>query len=240
MHSPFVFNFILDVLNNRQQFIPPAAIEQLRNELKNQNQQLLIEDLGAGSRISNTKQRSIAQLAHSAVKPKKYSQLLYRLVKKYNPETIIELGTSLGITTSYFAAAAPTAQVITIEGSKLIQQVAQSNFIQLGFQNILSVQGNFDDVLPSVIQQLPTVNLAYIDGNHRYQPTIDYFTQFLGKRDNNTILIFDDIHWSAEMERAWAEIQQHPAVGCTIDIFFLGFVFFRHEFKEQQHFIIRF
>ncbi len=240
MHSPFVFNFILDVLNNRQEYVPPDAIEQLRIELKKQKKQLVIEDLGAGSRISNTKQRTIAQLARTVVKPKKYSQLLYRLAKKYNPKTIVELGTSLGVTTAYLATAAPNAKVITIDGSSAIQQQAKKNFQQLNLQNIQSLHGHFNDVLPSVIQQLSSVNIAFVDGNHRYQPTIDYFKQFLNKTDNNTILVFDDIHWSAEMEKAWAEIQQHTAVRCTIDIFFLGFVFFRDEFKERQHFTIRF
>ncbi len=171
MHSPFVFNFILDVLNNRQEYVPPDAIEQLRIELKKQKKQLVIEDLGAGSRISNTKQRTIAQLARTVVKPKKYSQLLYRLAKKYNPKTIVELGTSLGVTTAYLATAAPNAKVITIEGSSAIQQLAQKNFQQLNLQNIQSLHGHFNDVLPSVIQQLSSVNIAFVDGNHRNQPT---------------------------------------------------------------------
>ena len=240
IHSPFVFNFILDVLNNRQKEFPPGEIAKLYEGLKNNNEQLEIEDLGAGSRIQKTKKRTIAQLAKTAVKPNKYSHLLFRLVKKYDPKTLVELGTSLGITTLYLAAAAPNSQVITIEGSEAIREVAQKNFLQFNQKNIRSLQGNFDDVLPSILEQLQTIDLAYIDGNHRYEPTIDYFHQFLKKKNNNSILIFDDIHWSKEMEKAWAEIQNHPAVQCTIDVFFLGFVFFRDEFKEKQHFTIRF
>jgi len=53
-------------------------------------------------------------------------------------------------------------------------------------------------------------------------------------------LVFDDIHWSAEMEKAWLEIKSHPSVQYTIDIFFLGFVFFRPDFKVKQNFSIRF
>jgi predicted O-methyltransferase YrrM len=240
IHSPFVFNFILDVLNNRKNIIPPVEISNLHEGLKNNQAQLEIDDLGAGSRIQKTKKRSVGQLAKTAVKPKKYSHLLFRLVKKYDPKTIVELGTSLGITTSYLAAAAPTSQVITIEGSEAIREYAQNNFQHLNLKNIRSLQGNFDEVLPSLLEQLQTIDLAYIDGNHRYEPTINYFKQFLKKKNNNTILIFDDIHWSAEMEKAWAEIQRHPAVQSTIDVFFLGFVFFRDEFKEKQHFTIRY
>ncbi|HUC81712.1 MAG TPA: class I SAM-dependent methyltransferase [Flavisolibacter sp.] len=240
MHSPFVFQFILHVLNNQSGYPPPTAIEALREGLKKDKRLLTIEDLGAGSRVSATKQRSVQQLAKAALKPPKYAQLLYRLAKHYNSKTIVELGTSLGVTTSYLATANPQATITTIEGSKAVAEVAAQNFAKLNLKNIQLLQGNFDDVLSSVINQHSSIDLAYIDGNHRYQPTVNYFHQFLPKLHNYSILVFDDIHWSAEMEQAWEEIKQHPSVQCTVDIFFLGFVFFRSEFKVKQHFSIRF
>ena len=240
MHSPFVFDFILNVLNNGKEYTPPASIEAIRNELLQNKAVLEIEDLGAGSRIHASKKKSVAQLAGAALKPKKYAQLLFRLVKHYGPKTIIELGTSLGVTTSYLAAAHSSSQVITIEGSEAIAEIAKNNFQKLQLSNIQSLQGNFDAVLPSVIQQLSSIDLAYVDGNHRYQPTLQYFEQILPKTNSHSILVFDDIHWSQEMEKAWEEIKAHPAVQYTIDIFFLGFVFFRKEFKVKQHFTIRF
>ncbi|GAA4327201.1 O-methyltransferase [Flaviaesturariibacter amylovorans] len=240
MHSPFGFRFILDVLNNRQQLQPPPAIDALREELRNNRTLLSIEDLGAGSRVQPTKQRTVAQLARAAVKPPKYGQVLYRLAALHQPQTIIELGTSLGITTAYLAAAVPGTTVTTIEGSPAVRAVAQRNFERLGLRNIRSLGGNFDEVLPEVLAGATSVDLAFIDGNHRYVPTMDYFSQLLGKRHNDTVLVFDDIHWSEEMERAWTEIKAHPAVRCSIDLFFLGFVFFRQEFHERQHFTIRY
>ncbi len=240
IHSPFVFDFVLHVLNNKKQYTAPVEIEELRKELLQDKRIIPIEDFGAGSRISKAKQRTVQQIARTAVKPKKYSQLLYRLVRHYQPQVIVELGTSLGITTAYIATANPAAQVITIEGSSSIYEKAKTNFEKLQIRNIQALQGNFDTVLPQVLKQLTEVDLAYIDGNHRYGPTVNYFHQFLAKSGNNTILVFDDIHWSPEMEKAWQYIQQHPTVRCTIDIFFLGFVFFRNEYKERQHFTIRY
>nr|AIA15113.1 Methyltransferase domain protein [uncultured bacterium] len=240
MHSPFVFQFILHVLNNKSGYLSAKEIEDLRRELQQDERLLTIKDLGAGSRVSSTKQRTVQQLAKAALKPPKYAQLLFRLVKHYQPQIIVELGTSLGVTTSYLANANPAANITTIEGSKAVAEIATENFSKLGFKNIQLLQGNFDDLLPSVISHLPSVDLAYIDGNHRYQPTIDYFHQFLSKTHNNSILVFDDIHWSKEMEQAWEEIKSHPSVKCSVDIFFLGFIFFRSEFKVNQHFSIRF
>lgn len=240
MHSPFVFHFILNVLNNKCNYIPPKEIEDLRNKLLQDKREIKIEDLGAGSRTSTKKTRSVHQLARTAVKPKKYSQLLYRLMSHYKPQNVVELGTSLGITTSYLAAANPSANIITIEGSPAVAKIAGENFAQLQLNDIKQEVGNFDDILPSVIHQLSSIDLAYIDGNHRYKPTMNYFQKFLEKHHNDTIMIFDDIHWSAEMEKAWEEIKLHEAVRCTVDIFFLGFVFFRREFKAKQHFTVRF
>jgi len=227
-------------LNDKKKYKIPQEIEDLRNELLKDNTLITIQDLGAGSRLPSSKQRTISSLAKNAVKPKKYSQLLFRLVKHYQPQTIIELGTSLGVTTAYFSKANPLAHISTIEGSETVAEIAKQNFQRLGCFNIQSIVGNFDDLLPTVISQLSTVELAYIDGNHRLKPTLNYFEHFLTRSDNNSILIFDDIHWSKEMEEAWEKIKAHPSVRCTVDIFFLGFVFFRQEFKEKQHFSIRF
>lgn len=240
MHSPFVFDFILNVLNNKSNYFAPNEIEQMRSQLLIENRVIEVEEMGAGSRKASSNQRKVSEIAKSALKSKRLAQVLFRLVKHYQPKSIVELGTSLGITTSYLSKANPDSSIITIEGSSAIASIAKENFKKLNCQNIQLQQGNFDDMLPSVISQLSSVDLAYIDGNHRYQPTMNYFHQFLSKTHSNTILVFDDIHWSEEMEKAWGEIKSHPSVKYTIDIFFLGFVFFREEFKVKQHFSIRF
>lgn len=240
MHSPFVFDFIQNVLNNGDKQLVPEDIELLRSALKANKQTIHIEDLGAGSRIQTKKSKTIGQLVSTAVKPKKYGQLLYRLAGHYRPKVVIELGTSLGLTTAYFAKACTDANVTTIEGSEEVHHKALENFKHLGLKNVKALKGNFDAILPVVLRDFQTVDLAYIDGNHRYGPTLNYFNQFLLKKNNYTILVFDDIHWSSEMEGAWEEIKKHPSVLCTIDIFFLGFVFFGNNFKAKQHFTIRY
>ena len=240
MHSPFVFSFILNVLNNGSGFHEPAQVERLRKILLEDDRTITINDLGAGSRTRPTDSKKICEIARSALKSKRLALVLFRLAKFYKPATIIELGTSLGLTTSYFSKALPESNIITIEGSTEVAEVAKQNFFQLQCNNISLIKGNFDEVLPGVLEGLAAVDLAYIDGNHRYGPTINYFNQFLARSTEESILVFDDIHWSEEMERAWEEIKAHPAVQYTIDIFFLGFVFFRKEFRVKQNFTIRF
>ncbi|HZH01748.1 MAG TPA: class I SAM-dependent methyltransferase [Flavisolibacter sp.] len=220
--------------------MPDSSIKGIRKQLIHDKELLDIKDLGAGSRIHASKRRTVHQLAKTAVKSKKLGELFFRLAAYYQPRTVIELGTSLGLTTAYLATANPNATIITIEGSDAILIKAKTVFQTLGINNIDARLGNFDSVLPQVLEETGTIDMAYVDGNHRYEPTIRYFHQLLSHAHNDTILIFDDIHWSAEMEKAWKEIQQHPSVRCTVDIFYLGFVFLRDEFKVPQHFVVRF
>ncbi len=240
MHSPFVFDFITRVLNDRSHYPAYNEIEALRHRLKQDRQVILVEDFGAGSVYRSEQQRSIGSIARNAAKPAKYGQLLHRMVKYYQPSTILELGTSLGITSAYLAMAAPGSRVVTMEGAGEIAASARRNFTSLGLKNVELVVGNFEATLPALLETTGVIDLAFIDGNHRKEPTLRYFEQLLEHQGNDSIFIFDDIHWSAEMEEAWKVIREHPSVQCSIDLFFIGIVVFRKEFREKQQFEIRF
>lgn len=240
MHSPFVFEFITKVLNDKKKYPEYKKVEKLRRTLLKDKKVLTVEDMGAGSVKGSAKQRTIAAIAGNAAKPPKYGQLLFRMVKHYQPQTILELGTSLGITTAYLSLARLGARIITMEGAAAIADKAVQNFTGLQLDNIDLIRGNFDETLFSAISQAGQIDLAFIDGNHRREPTERYFEQLLPATHNDSILVFDDIHWSREMEQAWQTIQQHEAVRCTIDLFFVGIVLLRGEFREKQHFSVRF
>jgi len=240
MHSPFVFEFITKILNDKTFYPEYEKVEALRNQLLNDNTVLEVEDFGAGSVIDKKSKRSVSSIAKNAAKPKKFGQLLFRIVKHYQPSTILELGTSLGITTSYLSIAKPDARLITMEGSKEIAEMAIRNLGNLESRNTEVIEGNFDNTLSSVISQLSSFDFAFIDGNHRQEPTERYFRELLAKTNNDSVIVFDDIHWSSEMESAWETIKNNAAVTCSIDLFFIGVILFRKEFKEKQHFAIRF
>ena len=240
VHSPFVYDFIRKVLLDNRTFYSYEAIEACRKQMLQDQRVLQIEDFGAGSRIKKTNQRRVSEIAKSSLKPKKFSQLIFRIINYYGSGNVLELGTSLGITTAYMAAAKEDADIYTMEGSTEIAKIAKANFDHLQLKNIQVIVGNFDLNLPPFLANSPKLDLVFIDGNHRYEPTINYFKQLLPNIKEESILIFDDIHWSQEMEHAWEEIQQHPQVRVTIDLFFIGLVFFRKENKIKQHFSINF
>jgi predicted O-methyltransferase YrrM len=240
IHSPFVFDFIQSVLRDKKKYECYKKTEKLRGELLQDNTLIDVEDYGAGSSVISSNRRVVKDIARSSLKNKKFAQLFFRLVKYYKPQTIIELGTSFGITASYMAFGNPLSTVYTLEGAENIAFIAQSNFDKLGLQNIQLIQGNFNETLPLLLEKINKVDFVFIDGNHLKKPTLEYFTWFLKKSTEQSIFIFDDIHWSAEMEEAWKQIQNHASVTLTIDVFFVGLVFFNKDFKAKQHFVIRF
>jgi predicted O-methyltransferase YrrM len=239
-HSPFVFDFIRKILDDHAPFPEYEKIEQQRKRMLADQTVIEVEDKGAGSSSNSSTRRSISSIAKNAVKHKKYGQLLFRMVRHYRPAMILELGTSLGITTAYLATGNRNAQVTTIEGSPSIASIAEQNFKELGLPDIKIVKGDFDKELSVISSQLSVIDFVYIDGNHRQEPTERYFQTLLPYLSPNAIVIFDDIHWSAEMEAAWANIKKNDAARCTIDLFFLGIVCMNRSFYQKQHFTIQF
>ena len=239
IHSPFLFDLITQVFDDRRKYPEYIKVEQLKKELLQNKSKISVIDLGAGSRVDKSNERSIRQIAKNASKSKKIGRLLFRLAKYAHPNNILELGTSLGLSTLYFAYGSPSSNIITIEGCPNISKIAADNFQKAGMDKIQLVTGNFDDKLPGILGKIDSLDLAFIDGNHQEEPTIQYFEQCLLKSNPNSILIFDDIHWSDGMEKAWENIINHPDVTLSVDIFHMGIVFLRKELTKQ-HFVIRF
>lgn len=232
VHSPFIYQFIVHLLEDERYFYAFDAIDDLRHSLSNNATTISITDLGAGQ--NNGKQLSVRSIYKRAAIPVKYGELLFKLTDHFQPRNIIELGTSLGVSTAYLASANSKAKVTTFEGcTETAHQARQSaNFMQL--KNIFFRTGHFHQQLPIALSKIPTVDFAFIDGNHTYEATMHYFELLLPKAEQHSIFVFDDIYWSPDMLRAWREIQNHPKVILTIDLFSLGLVFFRKGMAKQN------
>jgi predicted O-methyltransferase YrrM len=238
-HSPFVYQLLDKVIYDKNQKPEFKDIEKLRKDLLKDKREISITDLGAGSSVNSSKKRKVKDIAKNSAKAPKLAQLLFRLVQYFQPENILELGTSLGISTAYLSKANEQAKVTTIEGCPETAKVAQENFSKLNLENVNLLQGNFDDVLPQHLAQIEKLDFVFIDGNHQEKPTIDYFEKCLEKSHDDSIFIFDDIHWSAGMEAAWTHIKAHEKVTVSLDLYFIGIVFFRKE-QVKEDFVVRF
>jgi predicted O-methyltransferase YrrM len=237
--APFLYSFITKVINTKTEDENCKKIETLRTELCNSEQIIQITDFGAGSNINKNRNRKVKDIAKNSAKNEKFGQFLYRICRNFKPKNIIELGTSLGISTAYLAKSNPDSQVFTFEGCPQTAKIARENFNNLKLGNIDITLGNFNNTLTSKLEEIGGVDLAFIDGNHKEKPTIKYFEACLKYANNNTIFIFDDIHWSSGMETAWNYIKSYPKTTLTIDLFFVGIVFVKTELSKE-HFTIRF
>ena len=237
--APFLFTFITKVLNKKREDENCYTIKQLRKQLCQSEQLIKITDFGAGSSINNQRHRKVKDVAKNSAKNAKFGELLYRICQFFKPNSIVELGTSLGISTCYLSTANRQSKVYTFEGCSETAQLAKKNFEKLDLQNIDITIGDFEYTLKGKLAQIENVDLAFIDGNHQQKPTINYFEEILKYANNNTIFIFDDIHWSKGMESAWEYIKAHEKTTLTIDLFFVGIVFIKSELSKEN-FIIRF
>ncbi len=225
LHSPFVYDLYTQVINRQPDYKPFEDIEQLRQRLVASPATIEVTALGAISKVSNKKERPLAAIARKGISNQKISHLLYRLARYYNCRHVIELGTSLGLNAMYLASI-PKSYVATFEGCPQTAALARQHFAGLHYTNIHLVEGNIDNTLPDYLSKAgQPVDLVFVDANHRYAPTLAYFEALLTHSHAHSILVFDDIHWSAEMSQAWQTICRHPQVQLSIDLYRLGLVF---------------
>lgn len=235
VHSPFVFRFTERVAEDDREFYAFKDIEMLRKLLLKERKKLIIKDYGAGSLVSEDKERSIRSLVKYSATMPLYCRFLFRIINEYKPRTLLELGTSVGISTLYQSRAAMHAKFITIEGDPGIAEAARQNFRRMRADNVEQMVGPFADKLEPALQRLQQLDYVFIDGNHREEPTIAYFRKCMEYAHEGSIFVFDDIHWTQGMENAWHKIIADPRVTLSIDMYYFGIVFFRSEFQQKEH-----
>jgi len=239
IHSPYIFDLYNDVICDENPFYVYDDIESIRAKLLLTDMEITIEDHGAGSKVNKSNTRQLKDIAKNTLKSKKYGQLLFRLVNHFKPATILELGTSLGISTLYLTAPSKKIKVTTVEGCANTAKVAQINFDKIGFENIELMNDTFDRFLPNYLTKINTLDFVFFDGNHQKEATINYFNLCVEKIHKETIFVFDDIHWSEGMTVAWETIKKHPKVISTIDLYFMGIVFFNPDLSKED-FVLKF
>lgn len=240
LHSPFVFELYNQCIARQATPDKLIDIEQLRKKASSDHSILNQLDLGAKGQNKPNKKRSVAYFTRKHAKPPRLAHILYRMVQHHQYNTCIEMGTSLGFTSMCITRGLPQTGILhTLEGAPEIAALAQKHFRQTGTSpQIKQHIGNFNQTLPTLLGNINKVDLAFVDGNHTYDATIQYFNNLLPHMHNDSVLVFDDIYWSPGMTRAWEEIKQHPDVRITVDLFFIGLVYFRNQ-QAREHFRLR-
>lgn len=242
IHSPFVFDLVTKCFYDKLVYIEYGFLKNYRKSLLANKNDIDVRDFGAGSRVFKSNKRQISKIAKTAGISEKRAKLLFRVVQYFQPKSILEIGTSLGLATAALSLGNKKAIIITLEGCPNTISIAKKAFDASSFElhesKVEFLNTEFLSYLKTNNKQPTTNNLIYIDGNHTEAATLEYFELLLPTATNDSVWIFDDIHWSTGMELAWKTIQNHPKVTVTIDTFQWGIVFFRSE-QAKENFVIR-
>ncbi|HQE33063.1 MAG TPA: class I SAM-dependent methyltransferase [Flavobacterium alvei] len=242
VHSPFVFNLITKCFYDKKSKPQYAVLKEYRNSLLANKNTIEVTDFGAGSKVFKSNTRQINKIAKTAGISPKRAELLFRITNYFKPKNILEIGTSLGLATSALAlgsrSAGTKANIITLEGCPNTANQCQLQLQKFNINTIDLVVTEFTSYLNNCQLKTDHCQLIYFDGNHSKTSTLEYFELLLPTITNDSVWIFDDIHWSPDMEEAWEIIKKHPKVTVTIDTFQWGLIFFRQE-QPKEHFVIR-
>lgn len=213
-----------------------ARIEALRGELSASTRPIALVDFGAGGpndRRSAEEMRrgirvdsTVGAVCRLASKPPFWARLLFAVVREYEPQRGVELGTCLGLSAAYQGAAMQLAgnggTLRTLEGADSLAEKSRENLAALRLDNVAVVAGRFEQTLGNVLQEAGRIDYAFVDGHHDEQATIAYFRQLLPYLAPGAVLVFDDISWSPGMARAWQVISADPRVRVAVDLRAVG------------------
>jgi predicted O-methyltransferase YrrM len=239
IHSPFVYDLVEKVFRDKKRYKEYRELNKLRHRFLNRTDKVEMTDFGAasGNKEYVVRLKTIGKVVRQAGHSKKQLELLFRLSRYLKPDTILEFGTSAGLSASYLSKGYPEAKLITMEGSMGLATIASESFEKRGLHIELEV-GEFDAILDNILKNIERLDLVFFDGNHRKKATLRYFKKCLTKAHESSIFLFDDIHWSRGMNKAWKKIKSDKRVSLSIDLYWLGLVFFRKGVAKQD-FIIR-
>ena len=261
IHSPYLFRLVRFVLRDENAYYCFRDIERRRELLLACEDSLDVVDYGsAGSPEGLHVQRRVCDIAKNHLERARVGQVLFRIVnflheEEKRPLQILELGTSLGITTAYLASVDSRDKVVTMEGSEALLRVAQGVWKMLKLENIECIQGNIDDTLYNIYSVQSSdvrvqnsefrvqsseakgerIDLAFVDANHTYEATIRYADFLLNRLTEKGILVLDDIHYSEQMERAWRELKADPRVTTSMDLYHVGLLFVDTHYLKRHY-----
>ena len=239
-HSPYLFRLFTYCCDEKNVFPEFNEIENIRTNLIANTNHIERTDFGAGSRMETlSPERSISSIARHSLSLPFQCRFLFRLMKLVNPVAVIEFGTSLGIATSYLARGNQGSQIITVEGDPILASMAGELFIQQDIKNIRLFNSTFEDFIRMELPQIPTIDLVFLDGNHKSEPLLEYYHALKPFFNSNTIVVVDDINWSTDMRQGWIALTEMPEVTQTVDCYQFGMLFFSGDFLNKENHSIR-
>lgn len=231
VHSPRLFEFVGEVYLDDRHYHAFDLVHALRNYWRRREGTVKLYSLGAPSKTTGKAERSVASLVATNAVADKEGRLLFRLALWLRADNIVEFGTNAGISTLYLHAADTRSRLYTVEGNPAVAALARETFNRAGTSSrLLPYTDRFDNWLRDVWPHRPNddgpLDLFFLDGDHRYESTLDYVRELLPATAAQSVFVVADIHWSVGMERAWEELKTFPEVTASVDLYHFGLLFF--------------
>ncbi|NJB84566.1 putative O-methyltransferase YrrM [Lewinella marina] len=240
VHSPFLSGFVREVYRDDRDYHGFTVVKSIRAYWRGQQQRVGLRQLGAPSRTTSSTARSAASLVSSNAINDRCGRFLFRLTLWARPERIVELGTNAGLSTLYLHLADRRTPLYTVEGNPEVAALARTTFERARASSQLRAStATFADWLERELPPAPARLLAFLDGDHRHAPTLDYVNRLLATATDESVIVVADIHWSPGMETAWAELKAHPRVTASVDVYHFGILFLRPELRGPHLALIR-
>jgi predicted O-methyltransferase YrrM len=239
-HSPLLFSLFTSCCDDRNDPSSYQQIESRRKQLIGSKETVARIDYGAGSmHVRSGQKQKIASIARHALSSSFQCRFMARLATFTDAKTILEFGSSLGISGAYLAAGNAGAKVVTVEGDPELTIRAEKIFQNLNLKNIQIIQSTFEDYILNESGRLNSIDLLFLDGNHQSQALLTYYHGLKNRYTSNTIIIVDDIYWSKDMQVAWSALIALPEVKQSVDCYYFGLLFFNPDFLDKENHIIK-
>jgi predicted O-methyltransferase YrrM len=227
-----------------------ASIEQRRSFLLRSDREIAIIDYGVGEPVSKRTKEDLQKGIQStaivsnickASKPAFWATLLFKMIRKLEPTSCLELGSCVGISASYQAAALKIngkGELLSLEGSPEIAKIATETLVNLNLKNGTVITGPFHETLKGALESAKPIDFFFNDGHHDHDAVIQYFNESLSYLSDEAVVVFDDISWSPGMSKAWSEIEDDERVSASIDLQTIGIVIVGKSFGAKEKFRI--
>lgn len=232
LKSSFEYGLYTRALNPADNHSSNTEIENIRKKWLNSNQSIESIVFGAESTVSESK--NVRQIAAEGISHWKLSKQLCGVIDHLGCESVLELGTSLGINAAYLAGCQTVTRLVSVDANSHLINLAKQTLHQAEIPVEL-ITGEVDAAIEELVKRNESFDLVFVDANHTYEATLRYFQFLKHLIHDESVIIFDDINWSPEMTKAWNEIKADAHVTMAVENFQIGLIFFNSKYTRKSY-----
>ncbi|MDD2435944.1 MAG: SAM-dependent methyltransferase [Massilibacteroides sp.] len=214
VHSPFVFNFITKVIDERAAYYCLKDIELTRKKFFYENEPF-----------------------HKWEIRPKYGALLMRISNYLKPQNLLLIGSDLSFSALYSSSYASTTRCVVLEEKTEIAAFSRSVIEKHRAKNILLKEGVYQKTVSEVLEHTDKLDFVYFGYPNDSALDIPVFECILPHLHEHSVLILRGIRKTKDRKEFWNRLCARPEVSVTIDVYELGIAFFNHKIHKKNYIV---